>query len=118
MLILFFTIVFIAELIILEKVISQILKFKKSISNLNIQIEEFKPQIKSDMKNLRLSITKILNSLNCFVSFVANKRINCSENIKKNLIVKILAFILRIPFKRIWTVVNTVLTIRKLLKSV
>jgi hypothetical protein len=116
MLILFFTIVFIAELIILEKIISQILKFKKHIYNLNHQIDEFKPQIKSNIKNLRICIAKVLNILNCFVSFVINKRTNCSENIKKNLIVKILAFILKIPFKRIWTIINTILAIRKIIK--
>jgi hypothetical protein len=116
MLILFFTIVFIAELIVLEKAVSSILKLKKQVCDLNTQVIAFRPQIKTGIKDVRVALAKILSKLNCFVTFVVEKRIDCGENIKRTLATKVLAFILKIPVKRIWAIVNTILTIRKFLK--
>jgi hypothetical protein len=117
MLILFFTIIFIAELIVLEKIISSISKFQKQIVDCNSQVKECRTKIKSSIGIFRTFTQNILSKLNCFVTFVVEKRINCSENIQKNILIKLLAFILRLRMKRIWTVINIFFSIRKFLKA-
>jgi hypothetical protein len=116
MLYIFFTIVFIAELIVLEKIISSLRKLNNAVCDINSKILEFQPKIKDDIKALRITISGVLGKLDCFVTFVAKKRTDCGKQISKNLLLKILGFILRIPAKRILTVLDIVLMIRKVWK--
>jgi hypothetical protein len=116
MLYLFFTIVFIAELIILERIISGIVRFDKKVCNMNCKVLTFQSKIKDDIKLLRSVINAVLDKLDCFVTFLATKRTDCGKQIKKSLLMTVLGFILRIPTKKIMTIVDILFMVRRLWK--
>ncbi|MCM1339113.1 MAG: hypothetical protein NC191_05535 [Muribaculaceae bacterium] len=116
MLVLFFTIIFIAELIIAGWLIGHITAFDKKICALNNQVVKIQPQIKSEFAKIREPITKALAALDKFVEFMADQGVNCKEQLKKCILSKILTAILKIPFKQISAILDIALTIKKLLK--
>jgi hypothetical protein len=116
MLYLFFTIVFIAELVVLEKIVSLILKLKGNVHEMNCKIVDFKPKMKDYIKNFRSVVGVIFGKLDCFVTFVAQRRTDCSKRIKKGLLMTVLGFILRIPTKQVLTIVDILMMVRKVWK--
>ena len=116
MLVLFFTIIFIAELIIAGWLVSGITSLNKKVCATNQEVIEFQPQIKTCLKNAKEEIKKVSRSLECFTDFVAKKQTDCKESFKKNLPSKIILSILKIPAKRLITIIELVLAIKKFLK--
>lgn len=117
MLVLFFTIIFIAELIIAGWLVSCIVSVDKKVCALNQEVLTIKPQIKDHISKLRATINKVLGGLNCFVDYVAKKSSDCKESFKKGLITKIVLFILKIPARRIVTIIEMAMSLKKFLKK-
>ena len=117
MLVLFFTIIFIAEIIIATWLISHIKAFDQNICTLNEKVLGFQPQIKSCFTKIRAEVAKVLLALDKFVEFMASQGINCKEQLKKCILSKILMAILKIPVKEIATILDIVMFIKKLLKK-
>lgn len=116
MLVLFFTIIFIAELIIAGWIIGGIASLTQKVCALNQEVIDFQPQIKTCLKNLRAETNKVLSGLECFTNFAAKKKDNCKESFKKNLTTKIILSILKIYAKKLVTLIEIAFAIKKLLK--
>ena len=97
MLTLFFTIIFLAEIIVAGWVISWIIKLDKKVCETNKKMLEFQPKMREQIKKLTCTL-ELVNSL------------------KKNIITTILFMILKIPFKQIATGVEILLLIKKILR--
>lgn len=116
MLVLFFTIIFIAELIVAGWIVSHIISFNKTICETNQKVLELQPQIITEIRKARITLCKLLKDLDCFVTFVAEKQDNCKLALKQNLLSSVAAFILKIPMKKIITVINVITAIKKFIK--
>lgn len=116
MLTLFFTIIFLAELIVANWIISKIVKFDNKVKETNIQILEIQPILRKYIRSTHYKLTKALNSLNCFVTFVADKKHQCKELCSKNIITSIVCLIVRLPYKQIFSALEVILTIKKILR--
>lgn len=116
MLTLFFTIIFLAEIIVAGWIISWLIKFDKKICQTNQKVLDFQPKLKTQIKNITCNLELASSCLDYFVTFIAEKKDNCVNSLKKNIIITILFMILKIPFKQIATTVNILFLIKKLLR--
>jgi len=116
MLVLFFTIIFIAELIVTTWLISLIINLDKTVCELNQKVLTIQPEIKDNIQITKNIISQILSGLDCFTKFISTKREDCKNALKQNLLSTIAGFILRIPVKKIIALINIVLTIKKFIK--
>ncbi len=116
MLTLFFTITFIAELIVAGWVISWILRFDKIICQTNLQVTQQRVELVSKMNCAKTSINKTLTALNNFVTFINDKKCECKKAFETNIITSILCLILKLPFKQILSALEVILTIKKILR--
>lgn len=116
MLILFFTITFIAELIVAEKVISWVRNTNQKINTINNQVLEIKPTIQEKLSMFHENVTKVKIPLCNIALFVTDKKDTCTKFIEKDIFSEILAIFLKIPFKQIISTIELIITIRKLLK--
>ena len=116
MLVLFFTIIFIAELIIAGWLIGGIASLNKKVCALNQEVIDFQPQIKTCLENLRAKTNKVLSGLECVTDFVSKKKDFCKESFKKNLTTNIILSVLKIYAKRLVTLIEVAFAIKKLLK--
>ncbi len=117
MLVIFFTIVFLAELIIASWIIGKINNARKLVAEYNQQVTNLQPVIKSGIISTRENITKTLNSLNSFVRFLAEKKCQCTGLIERNILSTFLAFITKLPYKQILSILEILLTLKKFLKK-
>ncbi len=117
MLVLFFTIIFIAELIIAGWIIGGIASIDKNVCALNQEVIDFQPQIKSSLKSLQTAANKVFTVFDCFTDFVTQKKDYCKETFKKNLTTQIILSVLKIYAKRLVTFIEIAFAIKKLLKK-
>lgn len=117
MLVLFFTIIVIAELIITVWLVLGLIKADKAVCETNKKIIEFQPILKSKLGKLKSIISLVLSSLDYCVMFIAEKKENFQNAFKKNLLSSILCIILKIPGKQILTILEILLTLKKLFKK-
>lgn len=116
MLTLFFTIIFLAELIVANWIIFNIIKLDKHVKEINIQITEYQPILRRSIQKVNGKLTKSLNSLNCFVTFIADKKQECKELCSKNILSSLLCIILKLPFKQILSALEVILAIKKIFR--
>ncbi len=117
MFILFFTIVIVAQLIVTYHIVSYIKALDKKVCAINQSVTEIRPQIVSQITTFKSMITTVSKKLDCFNDFVVEKAQDCEKAIKKNLITTILFYILKIPGKRILTIIDIVMMIKKVYTS-
>ena len=116
MLTLFFTLTFLAELIVANWIITKIIKFNNQVKEINVRVIEYQPLLKRSIQKTHGKITKSLNSLNCFVQFVADKKHECKELCSKNIITSIVCLIVKLPYKQIFSALEVILAIKKIIK--
>lgn len=117
MLTIFFTIIFIAELIVASRIISFIADADKAVCTINQKVLEFQPVMQTNIRKAKSVISLILSSLDYFVTFIAEKKDDCTNALKKNILTSVLFLVLKIPGKRIFTIVDILLTLKNLVKQ-
>ncbi len=117
MLTLFFTIIFIAELIVAGWIISGIIKLDKIVLSKNQEVLNFQPILKDQLQKTKSIIDIAGLSLDYFVTFIAEQKENCVILIKKNIIASILFLILKIPGKQIFTIVDLIFAVKKIFQG-
>jgi len=113
MFILFFTIVLIAQLIVAYHIVTYIIALDKKVCAISQTITEARPQIVNQVTSFKSIIKTISKNLDCFNDFVIEKSKDCQTALKKNLITTILFYILKIPGKRILTIIDIIMMIKK-----
>lgn len=116
MLYIIFLIVFLSELIIMEWVISKIIKCEKIIIETNQKVTACRPLIKEKMQKANSCLNSLTCCLKSFVTFIADKKGQCKDLICKNVVSTILCRITKIPFKHIITGLEIFLKIKNILK--
>ncbi len=116
MLTLFFTIIFLAELIVASWIISKIKKANAVVCDYNKKLTEFQPMLKDNLQKIHEIINNIHSKLNCLTSSVSNRVENCKNLFKSKALTDLAMWVLNIPYKKILTIVEIILTIRKLTK--
>lgn len=117
MLVLFFTIIFIAELIITSWVISQLIKADKAVCEANVKVTKYRPYIKKQIQIIKTANNIIYSSIDYFNLYVEDKKTKIQNIINKDILTTILVTISKIPYKKIWTIINIVTSINKLLSN-
>lgn len=117
MLAVFFTIVFVAELIVAGWIISAIKKLIVQVEQINLSVNQISPEIISTVTQVRAVAEMISSKLDATKNFIGDTKNDCICGIKKTLITSLLFKLMKLPGKRIMTVIDVVLTLRKLLKT-
>lgn len=117
MLIIFFTIIFLAELVITLEVISYIRKADRCVCSLNTQIVKTIPFVKQKFLSIPIAINKINLSLNKIEQKIAAKKNNYKVLIAKNIVTWALLLALNMSGKKISSVVDLAFAIKDLVKA-
>ena len=117
MLVLFFTIIFLAELIVASWLITQITKARKLVCEVNQQVIDVKPLIKENMEKAHEILSKTLASLEEFMKFLAEKKGELGTLMNRNIFSTAVAIILKLPFKEILALLEVIIKVKKILKK-
>lgn len=115
MLVLFFTIIFIAELIITIQLIALIQNARTGIQSLNKNVTDIKPVLFRNICDIRIVLNTILLKLNGFYDFVDQKKEDYKKIFSANLLTRLASFIIANDWKKIITAIEIILRIKKLL---
>ena len=117
MLILFFTIVFIAELIVVGKVISVIKQASSSVNEFGARLEEVKPAITSGVVTVKNGVSSVTKGLGAFSLFVENKKNEVFKYLVKGILALVLlVFLKKLPHKKVLSFVDILFALNNLLK--
>lgn len=117
MLVLFFTIIFIAELIITSWVISQLIKADKAVCEANIKVTKYRPYIKNKLQIIKTANNIIYSSIDYFNLYVEDKKSKIQSIINKDLLTTLIVTFSKVPYKKIWTIINIITSINKLFSN-
>lgn len=117
MLILFFTIVFIAELIVAGKIISVLNNVRASVNDVNNQVTEAKPVISDGMRVAKNGVSTVTKGLGNLSSYISGKKKEALKIAVKGLVALVLLLFLRkLPHKKVLTAVDILFAIGNILK--
>ena len=117
MLILFFTIVFIAELIVAGKVISILKQVSVSVNEISNQLDEVKPTITQGVVAAKNGVAVVTKGVNGISSFVESKQKEVFKCLVKGIVALVLlVFLRKLPHKKVLSVVDVLFAIGNLLK--
>ena len=116
MFILFFTIVFIAELIILAQLISLINNARRVVCNANKKVLDSQFVIREKCYKTRLYINKLLIALDGIAEKATKKKNFLKKLFSREIIPIIITIISKIGFNNIVNTINTFITIKGFLK--
>lgn len=117
MLVVFFTIIFIAELIIAIEVICLIQKARKSVCALSQAVTDNRTIIAGRIADVRNAFGTILKKLKEFGLFVDKKKEDYKKFFTPAILTTIANFILTNDWKKIFMAVDIIFTLKKLLKK-
>ena len=117
MFVLFFVIVFIAELIVASKIVQIIKKADAKICTVNEQILSARPQIKKGITSVRIEINKILLSITQIQIKLKKKKEEYKIVLLKNVLTWICFLLLNYNVKRALTTVELVLSLKDFISS-
>ena len=117
MFVLFFVIVFIAELIVAFKIIQIIKNADAKICTANEQILSAKPQIKKEITSIRIEINKILLSITQIQIKLKKKKEEYKIVLLKNILTGICFLLLNYNAKRALTTVELALSLKDFISS-
>ena len=117
MLVVFFTIVFIAEIIVTVWIISAIKKLDTKVLKANLAINQISPEIISAVSLMRASVEIISTKFGATVDFIEEKKCSCFTTLQKGILTTLLFHFTKIPGKKLFTIIDTLLTIRKIVKN-
>ena len=115
MLILFFTIIFLAELIVAGWIIAQITKARKLVCDANQQVLETQPLIKENIEKAHETLAKTLKSLEAFSNFLAEKQGELGTLLNRNIFATTIAIALKLPLKDILSLLEVIIKVKKIL---
>lgn len=113
MLVLFFTIIFIAELIIIGQIIALIQKARQNVCQINQTVLEIKPEIERNICDIRIAVNTILLRITGVHGFIDKRKEDYKKIFSANLLTKIASFILANDWKKILFALDVILTIKK-----
>lgn len=116
MLQIFFLITFIAEIIVGYQIVTALIRWDNSLKELNTKVLEFQPELKKILADTKTSVNKAMVSFGSIVTFIGEKRSQCKNLFSKNFLSVIGCAVLKIPFKQMVSVLDFLLTFKKLLK--
>lgn len=116
MLTIFFTIIFIAELIIATCLIIIIRKINKKVCETNKKVLNLKLQLLEQLCKIELSINKVHLGLAYFNEFIQTKKDQCTNILSNNAIIGILFFFFNTSGKKILALFDLFIAFNKFLK--
>ena len=117
MLILFFTIVFIAELIVVGKIVSILKQASCTIKEINEQVLETKPVISNSLNAAKNGVTTVTKGVGSISTFIEGKKKDAFKIVVKGAVaLVILLFLRKLPHKKVLTAVDILFAIGNLLK--
>ena len=117
MLNLFFTIVFIAEVIIALQLVSLINRADKAVLALNSKVIEYSPKVKNAIIDVRILINKALLGVYNLAQIIEKHKTKVKKSIVKNIFTTILFLMLSSNGKQILTTVDLVFTAVEFIES-
>lgn len=114
---LFFTIIFIAEVIIAIWLILFIHKLNKKICRANNSILELQPILKDKVCKLKITINTVYLGIDYFAEFITRKKEQCSTALSNNIVVLILFLLLNTSGKRILAFIDLFMAFKKFIKT-
>lgn len=118
MLTIFFIIIFIAELIIFEKIISVIRNCTKSVQQINNQVEEIKPILTKHITSAKSGVGNITKGVFSVSKFLTRRKMQALIAITKGALALVLFLILKkMPNKKILTAVDLIYAITNIAKA-
>jgi len=82
----------------------------------NTRVLDIQPVLKDNLQKIK-GITETLHSrLDCVIKSVTNKKNECKNIIRNKALTEFALWIMKLPYKRIISVLEIILTIRKILK--
>jgi len=112
MLTFFIAIVLIAEIVITFHIISFILKIDKKVCELNEEIVALTPTIEDTLTSARISINKILLTLNKFEQKLQSKTEEFKFNILKSVITTVLYLLLNTSGKKVLSIIELAFSLK------
>jgi len=116
MLQLFFTITFAAEIIVGYWIISYIIKCSKAVNKINEEVLAFQPVLKKSLEDTKVSVNRSMETFGKIVTYISTGKNQCRQLFSKNFLSVAGSLILKIPFKKMVSIMEFLLTLRKLLK--
>lgn len=116
MLHLFFTITFVAEIIVGFWVVSKLKQWDKAVLEKNNQVIACQPVLKETLTEVKANVNKSMLALTSLVTFIGETKGECKKLFSKNFLSALGCLILKIPFKQIMTVLDVILTVKKFLR--
>ena len=113
---LFFLIIFLAELIVAGWIISKIRKANEIVLGYNQKVTAFNPCLKADLQKIKEIAAAIHSKLDCFTASVSDKKEKCKNLFKNKFLTELAMWLMKIPYKKIITILEIILTIRKIIK--
>ncbi|MBD5402111.1 hypothetical protein HDR58_04855 [bacterium] len=117
MLILFFTIIFIAELIIVSWIISKLNKFNTVICKTNEEITAIRPVIKDEIEKVRTDIYAVNKKMGEFSNFLDVRKNDYLNMFKPQIWSTIGKLILNADWKKFLIIIDIFLGIKKFLRK-
>ena len=117
MLTIFFTIIFIAELIIAGWIISAILKADKCVCEVNQKVLDFQPVLKEQINQFQIAVNTVLLWVDYFAAFVTKKKEECISVCSKNIITTVLYLFLNTGGKRVFAFADLLISLIKFIKK-
>ena len=115
MLYLFFTIIFLAELIVAGWIIAQITKARRLVCEVNQQVIDIQTLIKTNIEKAHETLAKTLESLEAFMKFLAEKQGELGTLMNRNIFSATIAIVLKLPFKEILSLLEVIIKVKKIL---
>ncbi len=117
MLQLFFTISFVAEIIVGFWIVSKLRKWDNAVLEMNKQVLDFQPELKASLTKVKAGVNKSMLALRSLVSVIGNAKGECKKLFSKNFLSALGCLILRIPFKQVLNILDVIFALKKLLKA-
>jgi len=117
MLILFFTIIFLAELIVAGWIISKIRLADNMVCTFNTQLTGVQPRLKENLIKTKEAVTILHAKFDCIIKSISDKKNHCENLIKNKALVHLGLWFVKLPYKRLISIIEMFFTIGKFLKN-
>lgn len=117
MLTFFIVLVLISEVIVTAHIVAFILKIDKKVCDLNEQIIKLTPVIEKELTSFRISLNKILLSLNKFEQKLQSKTEEFKFNILKSVITTALYLILNTNGKKVLSTIELAFSLKDIMNK-
>lgn len=96
----FIAIIFIAELIVAGFVLYWIIRADKAVKNLDNQVAQYSPCVVASLKNVRIGVGLVQDSIEKVLVFINRKRHEFRQRIINLVLIYAILLVLRVKFKK------------------